>query len=190
MVRWTTSFLIIPTKPFAVAVIHPADNGNFFMWRLSAWGSASRLQAVQEHSRYPHLDPESPNNLLKGLGYREVLRAHGWRSLPLTAGQEVLKAPHVIIQRQMGHLIGDKVRKAYDKSLMLEERREFLEQWCKLLVKNGLKIWRHKKAAGRTKSCCDNLTLTEVIDWFESYQCTPNHFSYITRKLIIKQLSN
>ena len=95
---------------------------------------------VREHSRYPHLDPESPNNLLKGLRYREVLRAHGWRSLPLTAGQEVLKAPHDIIQRQMGHLIGDKVRKAYDKSLMLEERRDFLEQWCKLLVKNGLKI--------------------------------------------------
>ena len=95
---------------------------------------------VREHSRYPHLDPESPNNLLKGLGYREVLRAHGWRSLPLTAGQEVLKAPHDIIQRQMGHLIGDKVRKAYDKSLMLEECRDFLEQWCKLLVKNGLKI--------------------------------------------------
>ena len=54
--------------------------------------------------------------------------------------QEVLKAPHDIIQRQMGHLIGDKVRKAYDKSLMLEERRDFLEQWCELLVKNGLKI--------------------------------------------------
>ena len=95
---------------------------------------------VREHSRYPHLDPESPNNLLKALGYRGVLRAHGWRSLPLTAGQEVLKAPHDIIQRQMGHLIGDKVRKAYDKSLMLEERREFLEQWCALLVKKGLKI--------------------------------------------------
>ena len=109
---------------------------------------------VREHSSYPHLDPESPNNLLKGLGYREVLRAHGWRSLPLTAGQEVLKAPDDIIQRQMGHLIGDKVRKAYDKSLMLEERRDFLEQWCKLLVKNGLKIWRHKKAEGLLKSCC------------------------------------
>ena len=76
----------------------------------------------------------------KGLGYREVLRAHGWRLLPLTAGQEVLKAHHEIMQRQMGHLIGDKVRKAYDKSLMMEDRRDFLEQWCKFLVKNGLKI--------------------------------------------------
>ena len=40
----------------------------------------------------------------------------------------------------MGHLIGDKVRKAYDKALILEERREFLEQWRTLLVKKGLKI--------------------------------------------------
>ena len=50
------------------------------------------------------------------------------------------KGTHDVIQRQMGHLIGDKVRKAYDKSLILEERREFLEQWCALLVKKGLKI--------------------------------------------------
>ncbi len=44
------------------------------------------------------------------------------------------------IQRQMGHLIGDKVRKAYDNSLMLDERRLFLEQWSKLLIKEGLTI--------------------------------------------------
>ena len=97
---------------------------------------------VRKHSKHPHLDPESPNNLLKALGYRGVLRTHGWRSLPLTAGEEVLKAPHDIIQRQMGHLIGDKVRKAYDKSLMLEERREFLEKWCSLLAPKGFKAYK------------------------------------------------
>ena len=60
--------------------------------------------------------------------------------LPLNEGQEVLKAPNNIMQRRMGHLIGDKVRKEYDKSLMLAERRELLEQWCAVLVKRGLKI--------------------------------------------------
>jgi len=40
----------------------------------------------------------------------------------------------------MGHLIGDKVRKAYDNSLMLVERREFLEKWSQLLVEEGLKV--------------------------------------------------
>ena len=90
--------------------------------------------------KYPHLQPEAPNNFLKNLGYKDELTAHGWRSVPLTVGQERLKVSHEIIQRQMGHLIGDKVRKAYDNSLMLDERRAFLEQWSKLLVEEGLKI--------------------------------------------------
>jgi len=89
---------------------------------------------------FPHLNPEAPNRFLSNLGYKDVLTAHGWRSVPLTVGQERLKVSHEIIQRQMGHLIGDKVRKAYDNSLMLEERREFLEKWSQLLVAEGLKV--------------------------------------------------
>jgi len=91
-------------------------------------------------SRYPHLDPSSPNNYLRNLGYKDELRAHGWRSVALTVGQDVLKTNHEIIQRQMGHLVGDKVRQAYDRSEMIPERRKFLEEWCSLLVKKGLKI--------------------------------------------------
>lgn len=90
--------------------------------------------------KYPHLNPEAPNQFLSNLGYKDTLTAHGWRSVPLTVGQERLKVSHEIIQRQMGHLIGDKVRKAYDNSLMLEERREFLEKWSQLLVEEGLKV--------------------------------------------------
>ena len=41
-----------------------------------------------------------------------------------------------IIQRQMGHLVGDKVRRAYDHSKMLK-KKEFLENWGKLLVNQG-----------------------------------------------------
>ena len=108
---------------------------------------AQKLNAGKKHifaalrgTKYPHLTPDAPNNFLKNLGYKDVLRAHGWRSVPLTVGQDVMKVGHDIIQRQMGHLIGDKVRKAYDNSLMLDERRLFLERWCELLVVNGLKM--------------------------------------------------
>ena len=90
--------------------------------------------------RYPHLNPEAPNNYLINLGFKDVLTAHGWRSVPLTVGQDQLKVGHEIIQRQMGHLIGDKVRKAYDNSLMLDERRDFMEQWSRLLVEQGLQL--------------------------------------------------
>jgi len=67
--------------------------------------------------KYPHLSPEAPNNFLINIGYKGILTAHGWRSVPLTVGQDQLKVSHEIIQRQMGHLIGDKVRRAYDNSI-------------------------------------------------------------------------
>jgi len=89
-------------------------------------------------SRYPHVDPCTPNNYLRNIGYQNRMVAHGWRSIALTNGQEKLGVNYEIIQRQMGHLVGDKVRRAYDHSRMLKERKEFLENWGNLLVKQGL----------------------------------------------------
>lgn len=72
--------------------------------------------------------PNRPNKRLKVLGRRVALRAHGWHSLPLSVGGKVMKTPHDILQRLIGHLIEDKVRRTYDKSLMMVVRREFLKQ--------------------------------------------------------------
>lgn len=91
-------------------------------------------------SQFPHLDPSTPNNFLKNLGYRNTLRAHGWRRTALTAGIDVLKGNREVIRRQMGHLPKGKVLRAYDGSLLLDERREFLEKWCATLVDMGLKL--------------------------------------------------
>ena len=91
-------------------------------------------------SKFPHLDPSTPNNFLKNLGYRNTLRAHGWRRTALTAGIDVLKGNREVIRRQMGHLPSGKVLRAYDGSLLLDERREFLEKWCGTLVDMGLII--------------------------------------------------
>ena len=93
-----------------------------------------------KESRFPHLDPSAPNNFLRTLGYGGKLVAHGWRSVALTNGIDQLKTPREVIKRQMGHLPDNKVDKAYDKSQMLVERREFLNKWCDLLEKNGLEI--------------------------------------------------
>ena len=105
------------------------------------------FQPLMSTTKHPHMDQSAPNNFLRNLGYKDRLRMHGWRKMPLTAGQEVLKATPEIIQRQMGHLIGDKVRKAYDMSLLLDERRAFLEVWCKDLVKQGLQVEMHNPMA-------------------------------------------
>ena len=47
----------------------------------------------------------------------------------MTAGQEVLKVDHEIIQRQMAHTFGDKIRSSYYKSQMMEERCDFMASW-------------------------------------------------------------
>ena len=45
---------------------------------------------------------------------------------------------HEFIQRQMAHSIGDRVRQAYDRSQMMDERRKFMITWCDALVEQGL----------------------------------------------------
>ena len=89
----------------------------------------------------PHIDESALNQHLKvRLGYKDRQTAHGFRKLPATAGQDVLKFPYEVISRQMAHAIGDKVRQAYDKSQLLEERRTFMDEWCDALVSHGLKV--------------------------------------------------
>ena len=87
-----------------------------------------------------HLNPYSINQHFIRMGYKSVLRAHGIRAIPLTAGQEVLGFSAEVIQRQMAHAIGDKIRQAYDRSQMLEERRRFMVAWCDALLAQGLKV--------------------------------------------------
>ena len=91
-------------------------------------------------SRYPHLDPESPNNYLKNLGYSDKQRAHGWRRTARTYAIDLLGCDSDVIKRQMGHLPDNKVDRAYDRSLRLKDRKKLMDDWCKLLTENGLKI--------------------------------------------------
>ena len=91
-------------------------------------------------SRFEHLDPSTPNNNLRNLGYQGKQVAHGVRTLAETIGQDELGYMSEIIQRQLGHLVGDKTRRAYDRSLQLKKRREFLDDWCTYLIDNGLRI--------------------------------------------------
>ena len=102
-------------------------------------GSKYVFQPLRD-SKYPHLDPSAINRHLRNLGYKDKMRAHGWRRTTLTAGKDVLKCDGEVIQKQMGHLPEGKVKQAYDGSLLLEERQDFLNKWCQLLVKSGLKV--------------------------------------------------
>ena len=103
-------------------------------------GDTKYVFQPMRQSKFPHLDPSAINNYFRGLGYKEKLRAHGWRTTTLTTGIDVLKFDSDVIRKQMGHLPEGKVAQAYDKSLRLEERFEFMNKWCQLLVANGLEV--------------------------------------------------
>ena len=103
-------------------------------------GNSEHIFPAYRDNKYPHIDPEAPNNFLKKIGYEGLLVAHGWRRVFNTTCREELKQTQEIIKLQLGHLPDNKVDKAYDGSLMLSERKELLAQWCSLLVKTGLRV--------------------------------------------------
>ena len=108
------------------------------------------LRRFNDHDEYvfrshrgrkkPHIDESALNQLLKRLGYGGRQTAHGLRQLVTIAGVDVLKFPYEVISRQLAHAQGNKIRQAYDRSTMLEERRDFMNKWCDKLVHLGLKI--------------------------------------------------
>lgn len=103
-------------------------------------GTNEYLFPAYRTKKYPHLNPEAPNKFLGNVGYKNTLVAHGVRSIFMTASREKLKFPHRIIDLQLGHIPGHKVDAAYDRSQMLEERLDLLEQYNALLVEAGLEI--------------------------------------------------
>lgn len=113
-----------------------------FLNRMKKWnhGSSKYIFTPMRASRYPHLDPSAPNNFLRSIGYGGELVAHGWRRVAKTNSIDLLKIDPDVIDRQMGHLPKGKVNQAYDGSQRMDERRDFLEKWCDLLIKTGLHI--------------------------------------------------
>ena len=85
-----------------------------------------------------HIALETPNQLIKRMGYQGKLVAHGVRSMATTFGQDILKTPFHIIDLQMGHKPPGKVRQAYDKAQFIDERIVFMNRWGDLLIDTGL----------------------------------------------------
>ena len=88
-----------------------------------------------------HLGEETINDHFRNLGWKGKQSAHQWRSVITTGANEHSNFDYEIIDRQlgrMGHLNG--TRGHYDRSTLLDKRREFMQWWSKTLVKQGLKI--------------------------------------------------
>jgi integrase len=105
-------------------------------------GKKKHLLHSARGKKEPHITPSSLNNFLKDqLGMGGILTAQGWRDVVQTVGQDVLGYPWEVPDRQLGHLHHKQgVRGHYDNSELLDRRREFMDDWSKWCVKQGLLI--------------------------------------------------
>ena len=133
--------------PHLVPITHEIKKILLQIKEFNFWGTSNSLSELAKYvflpikkSRFPHLDPSAPNNYLRNLGYKNIQRAHGLRTVAQTVGVDLLKVEADVVSRQLGHLPEGKVRQAYDRSTRIEERREYLEKWGSLLVENGLVV--------------------------------------------------
>ena len=91
--------------------------------------------------KIPHLGTETINDHFNNLGWKVKQSAHQWRSVITTSALEKSNFDYEVIDRQLGrkgHLNG--TRGHYDRSTLLEKRKEFMEWWSKTLIKQGLNI--------------------------------------------------
>lgn len=72
--------------------------------------------------------------LLYRMGMKGEMTGHGWRSVASTWANEAGYPPDVI-ERQLAHVPGDKVRAVYNRSLYLDQRRAMLEAWAAWLCR-------------------------------------------------------
>lgn len=82
--------------------------------------------------------PMSNNTILFGigrLGYKGKMTGHGFRSLAMTTLMENLGYAHEIPDAQLAHAKGDSVRRAYDRTTFLPQRRLMMQEWADYLDK-------------------------------------------------------
>ena len=92
----------------------------------------------QGHRKYVFPSPNKPRqpisnnailNALYDMGYKGRMTGHGFRALANTAILEKLGYDPSIPDRQLGHLIKDKVMRAYNRAQYLEQRTKMMQDW-------------------------------------------------------------
>jgi len=84
---------------------------------------------------------------LKRMGYGQRMTGHGFRGIASTALNEMGYRPDVI-EAQLSHVDGSKVRAAYNHAQWLEERRDMMAAWASYLdaVRSGGKVIPFRQA--------------------------------------------
>lgn len=67
---------------------------------------------------------------IKCLGYQGRMTGHGFRALAMSGIKQELGYRHEVVDRQLAHVHKNKIDKAYDRALFLEERKIMMQQWA------------------------------------------------------------
>ena len=92
-------------------------------------------------NHWPHVFPSVvrprktiSNNTLLGalarLGYQGRMTGHGFRALAMSAIKQELGYRHEVIDRQLAHVHKNKIDKAYDRAMFLEDRKIMMQEWA------------------------------------------------------------
>ena len=70
---------------------------------------------------------------IKRLGYQGRMTGHGFRALAMSAIKQELGWRHEVVDRQLAHTPKNKIDKAYDRALFLEDRKKMMQEWADYL---------------------------------------------------------
>jgi integrase len=75
-------------------------------------------------------------NALRRMGYsKEEIVPHGFRAMFSTVAHEKSGFAHEVIEKQLAHSVGNQVSQAYNRSHLLQERKELMQWWSDYLNK-------------------------------------------------------
>ncbi len=75
------------------------------------------------------MNKETVNNAIRSMGYGGKLVAHGLRSIASTYLNETFLEQYDVIEACLSHEISNAVRKAYNRSNYLEQRKPIMQSW-------------------------------------------------------------
>ncbi len=98
-----------------------------------------KLRLINPYSFWVFPSRRNPKNpmsdnailvMLDRMGYRGIHTGHGFRALGMTTIIEELGYKHEIPDMQLAHSKGSDIRKAYDRSTFIKERKKMMQDWA------------------------------------------------------------
>jgi len=91
---------------------------------------------------------------LERLGYGGVMTGHGFRSLASTWLKGCGRFNSELVERQLAHVVGNRVANAYDRGSYLEQRTEIMIVWA-----NQIDAWRAGNSTDYVRAATQNRVL-------------------------------